>query len=546
MVKAYFSNRIYKSDLNKETLKFIEDLLLSYNRVYHYCYNFLVIKNRNNLTYQKSDYFIIKEKFPDINVYIRNSAFQEAKGLYDSNMELLKLQIANTEEQIKRVQNKLDKEIKKKETYQKLKDSLKSGTPFNLPHITFSPSGEVVIRCSKKLKNTKYFKDIYAFETTWLKEKQKQLKGRVGQLTFRLNKLQKHLEILTSENYIPSSTFGGKKLKQQFFIKTGMTKNERRKCRRKQQEFKFKRRNSLIIDGKGEIPSGNYMFKYNPETFTLTIIDNKKEFVINNVQFPYGQNEINFFYKRQNQLKGKIKGVPITFSLEDKGDWFVVKCMLDSYKVHQLYNTDEEKQNFKNYSRNSGIIAVDINVGFVSVCDLNERGMPLSFKDIHYSYKGKNTNQVKYNIEQAVKQLVDMAAETNKPIVIEQLKVKGTLKLKDYGDDKCKNKNRSSFAYKKFTETIASRCERFGVELYKINPAYTSYIAKIKYQPIYKRSVHQLAALSIGRRCLNCKERIPKKLVSKYKIKTNKSYINQWSDLYKTQKKLKLKLKIKK
>lgn len=544
MVKAYFSNRIYKSDLNKETLKFIEDLLLSYNRVYHYCYNFLVIKNRNNLTFDKSDYFIIKEKFPDINVYIRNSAFQEAKGLYDSNMELLKLQIANTEEQIKRVQNKLDKEIKKKEMYQKLKDSLKSGNPFNLPHITFLPSGEVVIRCGKKLKNTKYFKDIYAFETTWLKEKQKQLKGRVGQLTFRLNKLQKHLEILTSENYIPSSTFGGKKLKQQSFIKIGMTKNERRKCRRKQREFKFKRQNSFIIGGVAQVPSGNKMIRYDINSNELNIISNKETYTIPNVFFPYGQEEINFFYQRQNILKGLLKNsVPITFSLEDKGDWFIIKCMLDSYKVHQLYDTDEEKRNFKNYSRNSGIIAVDINVGFVSVCDLNERGMPLSFKEIHYSYKGKNTNQVKYNIEQAVKQLVDMAIKTNKPIVIEQLKVKGTSKLKDYGDDKCKNKNRSSFAYKKFTEAIASRCERFGVELYKVNPAYTSYIAKIKYQPIYKRSVHQLAALSIGRRCLNCKERIPKKLVSEYKIKTNKSYINQWSDLYKTQKKLKLKIK---
>jgi IS605 OrfB family transposase len=68
----------------------------------------------------------------------------------------------------------------------------------------------------------------------------------------------------------------------------------------------------------------------------------------------------------------------------------------------------------------------------------------------------------------------------------------------------------SSFAYNTVISTIKSKSFRSGVHVKEINPAYTSIIGRIKFAKRYRFSVHESAALCIGRRCLGASERLPR------------------------------------
>lgn len=78
----------------------------------------------------------------------------------------------------------------------------------------------------------------------------------------------------------------------------------------------------------------------------------------------------------------------------------------------------------------------------------------------------------------------------------------------------------SSFAYNAITSTIKSRAFRFGVSVKEVNPAYTSVIGRVKFSRRYGLSVHESAALCIGRRYLGGSERLPRQMT---KMKNGKS-----------------------
>jgi hypothetical protein len=74
-----------------------------------------------------------------------------------------------------------------------------------------------------------------------------------------------------------------------------------------------------------------------------------------------------------------------------------------------------------------------------------------------------------------------------------------------------------NFKKKKLTETILRRGMRLGFRIKKVNPAYTSVIGRFKYMKKYGLSVHESAALVIGRRGLGYHERLSKKPHGCYK-----------------------------
>ena len=58
-----------------------------------------------------------------------------------------------------------------------------------------------------------------------------------------------------------------------------------------------------------------------------------------------------------------------------------------------------------------------------------------------------------------------------------------------------------SLAYRKFTGIIENVCYRNCIWLRKVNPAWTSWIAKNKYCPKMKLNIHTGASFVIARRC---------------------------------------------
>lgn len=67
----------------------------------------------------------------------------------------------------------------------------------------------------------------------------------------------------------------------------------------------------------------------------------------------------------------------------------------------------------------------------------------------------------------------------------------------------------SQFAYNCMITAIKSRADKMGVEVYEVNPAYTSQIGKIKYMKRLGISIHEAASYVIARRAMNYKEKLP-------------------------------------
>ncbi|GEM_PF-2516353 len=67
----------------------------------------------------------------------------------------------------------------------------------------------------------------------------------------------------------------------------------------------------------------------------------------------------------------------------------------------------------------------------------------------------------------------------------------------------------SSFANNKFKQFLEARAFKHGVRVYKVNPAFTSVIGRVKYACRYGLTVHHAAALVIARRLCMFSERAP-------------------------------------
>ena len=116
-------------------------------------------------------------------------------------------------------------------------------------------------------------------------------------------------------------------------------------------------------------------------------------------------------------------------------------------------------------------------------------------------------------IGDAVARVVDYARRAGKPIVIEALDFsdkKAVLK----GESRTYSRMLSSFSYGKALAYFVSRGQRQGVEIRRVNPAYSSVIGRVKFMERYGLSVHQAAALVLARRLPGCSERIPRRRVA--------------------------------
>ena len=542
-MKCYFSNRIYKSKLNEKTLNMISDTHKLYNSKLHSVYNLQILEKRalaNGKKIKGTNYHKwLKETF-HLDDYYANSILQESKALLSSQEELKKLYIEQTEKDIKEIKSKISKTKARRTVLQKIKDSLKkNGKP------TFNKTGEFALNkdnsvtrilnlLNKKKRREVVYKDIYTFEIEYLNKELKRHKQRIGVLTFKLNKYNSKLKRLKDKNYIQSIVFGSKNLIRKYH-------NEKLPNRKNKlmNEFKYKRNKSFGVSGRKDAKFGNFIFKYDYKNKILNILSPTKEnIVLNNVYFPYGQENINNYYEVQTNLTteekkskaifvpgvGKVatsKAKPISFTVEDHKTYYIVKCQLDIESIES------------NFSKSDGIIGIDCNLDHYALANISKDGNLLQSKVLKFDLHGKSSGQITKIIEEQAKVAVGYAFNNNKPIGLEKLNTTLSKSGKKYNNKK-NNLSLSMFAYKKLTSAIKSRAEKMGVEVYEVNPAYTSISARFKYMKKYKCSIHQVAGLTIGRRALNYKERIPKyykKLIPD--LKDIKTYNLKWNKINK-------------
>lgn len=222
----------------------------------------------------------------------------------------------------------------------------------------------------------------------------------------------------------------------------------------------------------------------------------RKEIDLDNDKFVYGQ----FYFNNKthtNLLKKllKTKESALTYRIKIKNNRVFLQI---------IYNFEHNKDLC--VTRNSyGVIGVDFNKGFVSVSETDKYGNLINTFNIDYQYsKG---NQTTNDFQYIATKLKDYCLNTGKDLVIEKLdftKKKDNLISKR---GKKYNEMLSSLAYSKFDSIITSKCARNRIFLHKVNPAWTSWIAKQKYCPKMKLNIHSGASYVIARRGMFLKDK---------------------------------------
>ena len=242
--------------------------------------------------------------------------------------------------------------------------------------------------------------------------------------------------------------------------------------------------------------NNNFQVEYSSKTnqFYFKI---RKEIDLENDKFVYGK----FYFNNKsytNFLKNllRTKESALTYRIKIKDNRVFLQIM---------YNLKHNKDLC--VTRNSyGVFGVDFNKGFVSVSETDKCGNLINTFNINYRYsKGKQTTN---DFQYIATKLKDYCLNTGKDLVIEKLNFK---KKKDgliSKKGKKYNEMLSSLAYSKFDSIITSKCVKNRIFLHKVNPAWTSWIAKQKYCPKMKLNIHSGASYVIARRGMSLTDKI--------------------------------------
>ena len=160
-------------------------------------------------------------------------------------------------------------------------------------------------------------------------------------------------------------------------------------------------------------------------------------------------------------------------------------------------------------ARRLGVIGVDLNADHLAVTETDRSGNFVNAFSVPLVTYGKSAHQAEALIGDSVAQVVEYARKSRKSLVIERLDFRHKRAALE-GESPGRSRMLSSFCYGKVKAYLLSRGYREGVEVYQVNPAYSSVIGRVKYMERYGLSVHQAAALVLARRLLGCREGVPR------------------------------------
>ena len=262
-------------------------------------------------------------------------------------------------------------------------------------------------------------------------------------------------------------------------------------------EFVKKRDSEIYFLGRAGEKScnNNFQVEYSSKTnqFYFRI---RKEIDLENDKFVYGK--FNFNNKNHTNL--------LKYLLRTKESALTYRIKVKDNKVllQIIYNFEHNKDLCVTRN-NYGVVGVDFNKGFVSVSETDKYGNLINTFNIDYQYsKG---NQTTNDFQVIATRLKDYCLNTGKDLVIEKLdftKKKDNLISKR---GKKYNEMLSTLAYSKFDSIVTSKCAKNRIFLHKVNPAWTSWIAKQKYCPKMKLNIHSGASYVIARRGMFLKDK---------------------------------------
>lgn len=503
------STRIYKDKLSVENLNNLLNILYVGNEAKFKTYSILAYNHDESLT--QSIHLTIKNMF-NLNTYYTNYAVSEAKWNKASNTELNKIYIDDLKQNIRHREKFVKDLVNKIKFWNKIhghiidiSKAIKYGNnlpklKYYRPYYFYMENNKVFVEANYKNKSIIY--NMYDFEHTLVTKKISRLTNKLNMIKRGISYRKQKLEKLN--NNIVKSCFGTKKL----FKAQYTSYNEHFAW--KEAFYKARHRN-IELQGLKTVTQGNACVKYDYEANILSIqlpYENKVGVYHSSQWFEI--DEVDFPYHKQDLVEAlNTKNCPVSWRIEDKGDYFLFK---PSYKLFK----DEIQIN---YSKSIGVIGYDINYNHIAWSETDGIGNFIDFGTLHFNIEHKTSGQISKILEKCACELVKIAKDKNKPLAGEDIKNISKTRL-TYGNAK-RNFRISLFAHRKIIAAISSRAFKENLEVFYVNPAYTSQMGKIKYMKAKGISVHVSASYCIARRALGYKERIPlvyKKITSNWSV----------------------------
>lgn len=167
---------------------------------------------------------------------------------------------------------------------------------------------------------------------------------------------------------------------------------------------------------------------------------------------------------------------------------------------YYLYCTFEIHVSDKDYITHShqGVIGLDFNKGFITLSETNQYGHLIRAQRLSYHFK--SGNKTKTGLQNIANHIIRLACQTGKDICVENLDFKTRKSKTETRQGKKYNEMIHSLAYRQFSDIIESITYRNKVNLIKVNPAWTSWLAERIYCPTMKLNIHVGASYVIARR----------------------------------------------
>ncbi|AAM24112.1 IS605 OrfB family transposase [Caldanaerobacter subterraneus subsp. tengcongensis MB4] len=286
--------------------------------------------------------------------------------------------------------------------------------------------------------------------------------------------------------------FGGKKLFRKL-QKHHLNGKAYEKLKVKWQE---KRKGNLYSRGdKSKKGNLNTRIEVRKNGTFLRINVGERKYVYAKIEAGYKKN------KKRGELLQEIAESNIPYSVELK---------LKNGSIYAYIAIEEQYPEIK-ITKEKGIIGIDVNAypDNISWAEVDEKGNLISYGSIPMpELASGNSDKREYFRWQYAHEIVKIAKEKRKAIVIEKLDIKNKGEKGDFSGKKSR-RIRHNFSYKSLLKKIKILAKKEGIEVIEVNPSYTSIIGMLKYAPQYMITKDIAAAYVIARRGLGREEKIP-------------------------------------
>ena len=432
---------------NKDIIEYFENASVYFCKLQRKAFH--IFKNEN-IKGNKIDYNLLLKKFmADYKISRRtaNSILKDVQGRIKALAELKKYEISQIEQKIEGLKEEIEKLDKKISEFQgKIKSKIK------VSHFKYW-----------NLKKSRAFK-----------------KMKLNRFQMRLEQLKWQTE---TGNY--KLCFGTKNLLKSNKI-----------------EFLLQRDSQMSYIGSKEETARNQMFQLNYNNrnnqFEIKIrkdfgFDTEDKYVLGKCYFNNHKNKLIEALRDKNST-------PLTYYIIRKNGRHYLHCTFE-YRI-------ENKDLFLT-RKSYGTIGVDFNKGFLTVSEIDRNGNLVKTDILNYRF-GKG-NKTQSDLESCILKILKRALVTGKDVCFEDLNFKGkkskTMKGKTDKEKKYNNMLHT-LAYSLYDKLMTNMSFRNKIGIIKVNPAWTSWIAKNKFCNKMKLNIHIGAAFVIARRGMGIKDTI--------------------------------------